>query len=101
MITFSGHGGERHELVTHDVRVDDLVASTVQLARLIEWFCAIPARHLVSILDAASRPACATACFIEGLQATPEVAEGEAPAGAAVESARDAVPNRHGRRERP
>jgi hypothetical protein len=36
VITFSGHGSERHELVTHDVRVDDLVASTVQLARLTE-----------------------------------------------------------------
>lgn len=51
VITFSGHGSETHELVTHDARIEELTASTVPLVRLTEWFSAIPARHLVCILD--------------------------------------------------
>jgi helicase len=51
VITFSGHGSETHELITHDARVEDLAASTVPLARLTEWFSGIPARHLVCVLD--------------------------------------------------
>ncbi|HUA74576.1 MAG TPA: DEAD/DEAH box helicase [Solirubrobacteraceae bacterium] len=51
VITFSGHGSETHELVTHDARVEDLATSAVPLAQLTGWFSAIPARHLVCILD--------------------------------------------------
>jgi helicase len=51
VITFSGHGSETHQLVTHDARIEDLDGSCVPLARLTEWFSAIPARHLVCILD--------------------------------------------------
>jgi helicase len=51
VITFSGHGSETHELVTHDARIEDLDGSCVPLGRLTEWFSAIPAKHLVCILD--------------------------------------------------
>jgi helicase len=51
VVTFSGHGSETHELVTYDARVEDLAASSIPLAELTEWFSAIPARHLVCILD--------------------------------------------------
>ena len=50
VITFSGHGSETHELVTHDARIEDLAASAIPLGHLTEWFSAIPARHLVCIL---------------------------------------------------
>jgi helicase len=51
VITFSGHGSETHELVTHDARIEDLAASAIPLGHLTEWFSEIPARHLVCILD--------------------------------------------------
>ena len=51
VVTFSGHGSETHELVTYDADVDDLAATCIPLALLTEWFSAIPARHLLCILD--------------------------------------------------
>jgi helicase len=51
VISFSGHGSETHELVTHDADVDDLAGTCIPLALLTEWFSAIPARHLVCVLD--------------------------------------------------
>ena len=51
VIAFSGHGSETHELVTYNADVDDLPGSCIALGDLTEWFSAIPARHLVCILD--------------------------------------------------
>jgi helicase len=51
VVSFSGHGSETHELVTYDGEVDDLAATCIPLALLTEWFSAIPARHLVCVLD--------------------------------------------------
>lgn len=51
VITFSGHGSETHELVTYDADVDNLAATGIPLALLTDWFAAIPARHLVCVLD--------------------------------------------------
>jgi ATP-dependent DNA helicase len=49
--TFSGHGSETHELVTYDADIDDLASTCIPLSALTEWFSAIPARHLVCVLD--------------------------------------------------
>jgi helicase len=51
VVTFSGHGSESHELVTYDADVDDLAQTCVPLTLLIAWFSAIPARHLICVLD--------------------------------------------------
>jgi helicase len=51
VVTFSGHGSETHELVTYDADVDDLAGTCIALSALTTWFSAIPARHLVCVLD--------------------------------------------------
>ena len=51
VIGFSGHGSETHELVTYDADVLDLERTCIPLDQLTEWFTAIPARHLVCVLD--------------------------------------------------
>jgi replicative superfamily II helicase len=51
VVTFSGHGSESHELVTYDADVDDLAQTCVPLTLLTDWFSAIPARHLICVLD--------------------------------------------------
>lgn len=51
VFTFSGHGSETHELVTYDADIDDLASTCIPLSALTEWFSAIPARHLVCVLD--------------------------------------------------
>jgi helicase len=51
VVSFSGHGGETHELVTYDAEIDDLASTCIPLSALTEWFSAIPARHLVCVLD--------------------------------------------------
>jgi replicative superfamily II helicase len=51
VISFSGHGSETHELVTHDADVTDLADTCIPLDVLTEWFKAIPARQLVCVLD--------------------------------------------------
>lgn len=50
-ISFSGHGSRTHELVTYDADPADLAATAIPLARLTELFEAIPARHLICVLD--------------------------------------------------
>jgi len=51
VVTFSGHGSETHELVTHDADLYDLAGSCIPLDQLTEWFKAIPARRLMCVLD--------------------------------------------------
>jgi len=51
VITFSGHGSETHELVTHDADPNSLAASCIPLSVLTEWFNRIPAKRLIFILD--------------------------------------------------
>ena len=51
VISFSGHGSESHELVTHDADPRDLPATAIPLDELTKWFGRIPAGRLVLILD--------------------------------------------------
>jgi replicative superfamily II helicase len=51
VISFSGHGSETHELVTHDADVFDLEETCIPLDHLTEWFKEIPAQNLVCVLD--------------------------------------------------
>jgi helicase len=51
VISFSGHGSETHELVTHDADPSNLSASAIPLDELTDWFSRIPAARLVLILD--------------------------------------------------
>jgi replicative superfamily II helicase len=51
VVAFSGHGSSSHELVTHDADLGDLASSCIPLALLTEWFAAVPARHLICVLD--------------------------------------------------
>ncbi len=51
VISFSGHGSETHELVTHDADPGNLSVSAIPLDELAEWFSRIPAARLVLILD--------------------------------------------------
>ncbi|WP_282611274.1 DEAD/DEAH box helicase [Pelagibius sp. Alg239-R121] len=51
VVSFSGHGSETHELVTHDAQLDDLTRTAIPLDELTEWFTRIPAKHLVLFLD--------------------------------------------------
>ena len=51
VVTFSGHGSETHQLVTHDTDLRDLDGTTIPLTELAEWFSRIPASRLVLFLD--------------------------------------------------
>ena len=51
VISFSGHGSETHELVTHDADPRNLSVSSIPLDELADWFSRIPAARLVLILD--------------------------------------------------
>ena len=51
VISFSGHGSETHELVTHDTQLYDISSTTLPLALIEEWFSRIPARRLLFLLD--------------------------------------------------
>ena len=51
VISFSGHGSESHELITHDANVRDLSRTAIPLDELMEWFSRIPARRLILLLD--------------------------------------------------
>jgi helicase len=51
VISFSGHGSESHELITHDADVRDLPRTAIPLDELMEWFSRIPARRLILLLD--------------------------------------------------
>lgn len=61
VITFSGHGTNSHELVTHDTDPRDLTRTTIPLTTLGEWCARIPARRLLLVLDC---------CFSGGMGAT-------------------------------
>lgn len=51
VISFSGHGSETHELVTHDTEANDLGATAIPLDTLQEWFSRVPAKRLIFFLD--------------------------------------------------
>jgi len=51
VVSFSGHGTETHELVTHDADPYDLVNTTIPLDTLGEWCARIPAQRLLIVLD--------------------------------------------------
>lgn len=51
VVSFSGHGSESHELVTHDADPRNLAATAIPLDELTEWFSRIPARRLALLLD--------------------------------------------------
>jgi helicase len=51
VIGFSGHGTEDHRLVPVDADIDDLPASCISLEDLARYLDAIPAQHLVVVLD--------------------------------------------------
>lgn len=51
VISFSGHGSETHELVTHDADPSDLPRTAIPLDELTAWFSRIPAKRLILLLD--------------------------------------------------
>jgi helicase len=51
VLSFSGHGTDTHQLVTHDAELMDLSGTCISLDRLTELFAAIPSRRLVCFLD--------------------------------------------------
>jgi replicative superfamily II helicase len=51
VIAFSGHGSDTHELVTHDTDPYNLASTALPLDELTDLVSAIPARHLVVVLD--------------------------------------------------
>ncbi len=51
IIGFSGHGGDTHELITYDTDSYDLPGTALPLAELTDLVSAIPAKHLLVILD--------------------------------------------------
>ncbi|MBB3148571.1 replicative superfamily II helicase [Phyllobacterium trifolii] len=51
VISFSGHGSESHELVTHDADPYNLAATAIPLDELTDWFSRIPAGRLIIVLD--------------------------------------------------
>ena len=51
VIAFSGHGSTTHEIVTYDADLNDLPSTALPLDELTELVSAIPAKHLVVILD--------------------------------------------------
>ncbi len=51
VITFSGHGTDTHELVTHDADPFDFQASCLTLDELTDRISTIEAKHLLVVLD--------------------------------------------------
>ena len=51
VVTFSGHGSETHELITFDTDPDDLPSTALPLDELTDLISAIPAKHLLVVLD--------------------------------------------------
>lgn len=51
VISFSGHGSASHELITYDADVRDLSHTAIPLTELATWLYAIPAKHLILLLD--------------------------------------------------
>jgi ATP-dependent DNA helicase len=51
VIAFSGHGSDTHELITFDTDPYDLSGTALPLAELTDIVSAIPAKHLLVILD--------------------------------------------------
>lgn len=51
MIAFSGHGSDTHEIITYDTDVYDLASTALPLDELTELVSAIPAKHLLVVLD--------------------------------------------------
>lgn len=51
IISFSGHGSDSHELVTYEADVYNLTATTLPLNEFTDLISAIPARHLLVVLD--------------------------------------------------
>lgn len=51
VIAFSGHGSDTHEIITYDTDVYDLPSTALPLDELTDLVSAIPARHLLVVLD--------------------------------------------------
>jgi replicative superfamily II helicase len=51
VIGFSGHGSSTHEIVTYDSDLDNLPGTALPLEELTRLVSAIPARHLLVVLD--------------------------------------------------
>jgi len=51
VVAFSGHGTDTHQLVTYDTDPADLAHTALPLEELTELVSAIPARHLLVVLD--------------------------------------------------
>ncbi|MGH3941653.1 MAG: DEAD/DEAH box helicase [Pseudonocardiaceae bacterium] len=51
VIVFSGHGSTTHELMTYDADLYNLAVTGLPLSELTELVSAIPARHLLVVLD--------------------------------------------------
>ncbi len=51
VISFSGHGSDSHELVTYEADLYNLTATTLPLEEFTDLVSAIPARHLLVVLD--------------------------------------------------
>jgi helicase len=60
VISYSGHGSETHELVTHDTDFYNIAATAIPLEAVQEWFSRIPAKRLIFFLDC---------CFAGGIGA--------------------------------
>ena len=51
VVGFSGHGSSTHEIVTYDSDLDNLPGTALPLEELTALVSAIPARHLLVVLD--------------------------------------------------
>jgi helicase len=51
VICFSGHGSNSHELVSFDADVHNLIDTALPLSELTDMISAIPAKHLLVVLD--------------------------------------------------
>jgi uncharacterized caspase-like protein len=51
VVAFSGHGSDTHELVTYDADPYNLASTALPLDELTELVSAIPAQHLLVVLD--------------------------------------------------
>lgn len=51
VVAFSGHGSDTHEIITYDTDPYDLPSTALPLDELTELVSAIPAKHLLVVLD--------------------------------------------------
>jgi replicative superfamily II helicase len=51
VVTFSGHGSDTHEIITYDTDPYDLSKTALALDELTDLVSAIPAKHLLVVLD--------------------------------------------------